>query len=155
MAKTHSANRVIVHIKKLTPTATIPTYGSSYAAGADMYIDSPIEPVIIRPYETVLIPTGIAMAIPDGYVGILAPRSGLSLRTSLRQPNSIGVIDADYRGEIKGMFANNSNDPIILEHGMRFAQILFIPVYQAVFTETEELLSTDRGTGGFGSTGVD
>jgi dUTP pyrophosphatase len=154
MIELKSTSCVIVQIKMLTDTATRPTYGSSYAAGADLYVDSPIEPVIIRPHETILIPTGVAMAISDGFVGIVAPRSGLSLRTALREPNSIGVIDADYRGEIKGMFENCSNEQIILEHGTRFAQILFMPVHQAYFKEVDELPITDRSTGGFGSTGT-
>lgn len=138
-------------IKRLTKTAKLPTYGTDGAAGMDVYAD---EDKFLYPGETVLLHTGIAMEIPQGYVGLLVPRSGLSLSTNLRQPNCVGVIDCDYRGEVRGMFENTGDDVVKIEKGMRFAQMLVVPYMHCEIEDALDIGETDRGEGGFGSTGV-
>lgn len=138
-------------IKKLTNTAIVPTYGTEGAAGIDLYA---AEKVVVYPGETVLVRTGLVFAIPTGYVGLVVPRSGLSLRTSLRQPNCVGVIDSDYRGEVHGMFENTGDEIITIDSGIRFAQMVVVPFAPCDLVESEDLGETARGEGGFGSTGV-
>lgn len=130
--------------------ATTPTYGTSGAAGMDLYS---AEDVVINPGDTRLIDTGVAFAIPEGFVGLVVPRSGLSLRTSLRQPNCVGVIDCDYRGRVRGMFQNTGSKPIAIEKGMRFAQMIIVPYVKCDIEVVDVLTATDRGANGFGSTG--
>lgn len=141
-----------VPIKKLHDNAVIPTYGSEYAAGADLYacID---EPVSISPGETKLIKTGLAMEIPAGYAGLIYARSGLASKKGLAPANKVGVIDADYRGEVMVALHNHSNLEASIEPQERIAQLVITPYLTAVFEETSELSDTVRGAGGFGSTG--
>ena len=130
----------------------IPTYGSEYSAGADLYacIDAPLT---IGAGETKLVHTGIAMEIPVGYVGLIYARSGLATKRGLAPANKVGVIDSDYRGEIMVGLYNQSGAEQTVEQGERIAQIVLTPYLKAEFSAAEELSDTDRGTGGFGSTG--
>lgn len=140
-----------VNIKKLKEEAIIPTYGSAYAAGADLY--SCDDETCINPHETKLIHTGIALEIPDGYVGLIYARSGLASKRHLAPANKVGVIDADYRGEVMVALHNHSNEPQTIAKKERIAQLVIAPFLKADFVETDELTSTERGAGGFGSTG--
>ena len=141
-----------IEIKKLNDKAIIPTYGSIDAAGADLYacID---ESITIMPHETILVQTGLAMAIPKGLVGLVFARSGLASKRGLAPANKVGVIDADYRGEIMVALHNHTNIEQTIETGERIAQIAFIPYIKGAFNEVSELSETVRGEGGFGSTG--
>lgn len=141
-----------VRIKKLNNKAIIPTYGTEYAAGADLYacID---EVETINPGETKLIKTGVAMEVPTGYAGLIYARSGLASKKGLAPANKVGVVDSDYRGEIMVALHNHSNEVREIEPGERIAQFVIAPYLKAVFEEAEELDETTRGTGGFGSTG--
>ena len=141
-----------MNIKKLDGRATLPTYGSQCAAGADLYacLDTP---VTIEPAQTVLIHTGVAMAIPDGLVGLIFARSGLASKKGLAPANKVGVIDSDYRGEIMVALHNHGTVSQSVESGERIAQIAFLPYYSADFSVVDELDATVRGEGGFGSTG--
>lgn len=141
-----------VPVKKLRPNAKLPTYGSEFAAGADLYACLE-EPVTIQPQETVKIPTGIAMEIPMGYVGLVYGRSGLACKRNLAPANKVGVVDCDYRGELLVFLHNHGTVPQTVEPGERVAQMVLTPYLTAEFFETEELSETVRGTGGFGSTG--
>lgn len=143
---------VNVNIKKLNEKATIPTYGSQYAAGADLYacID---EAVTINPGETQFIGTGIAMEIPQGYAGLIYARSGLSCKKGIAPANKVGVVDADYRGEITVALHNHSLEAKTIEPNERIAQMVITPFLAASFSEVENLSDTVRGEGGFGSTG--
>lgn len=142
-----------VKIVKLQPNAKIPTYGSTDAAGADLY--ACIEkPVSILPGQTVLIPTGLSMEIEQGFAGFIYARSGLATKRGLAPANKVGVIDCDYRGQVMVSLHNHTSAPQFVEPGERVAQIVFAPVYQANFLEAESLSDTERGTGGFGSTGT-
>lgn len=143
---------MLVKIKKLNDNAIIPTYGSLGAAGADLYALTD-GAVSIESDATVLIGTGVAMEIPEGYVGLIFARSGLSTKQGLAPANKVGVIDSDYRGEIKVPLFNQSKETRIIESGERIAQIAIVPFVQAQFSECDELDDTNRGTGGFGSTG--
>ena len=138
-------------IKKLDETATIPTYGTEYSAGADLYaaLDNDIE---IKPGETIMIGTKLAMEIPTGFVGLIFARSSLGSKKGLAPANKVGVIDSDYRGEVKVPLFNHSNSIQTITKNERIAQIIFIPYLKANFIETESLEETIRGTGGFGST---
>lgn len=141
-----------VKLKKLTKTAVIPTYGSVEAAGADLYCDCAEESITVLPGETVLIKTGIALQIPNGYVGLIYARSGAATKRGLAPANKVGVIDSDYRGEIMVSILNHGKTAQKIEKGERIAQLVIAPYIKASFVE-EELDSTDRGAGGFGSTG--
>ena len=142
-----------IRVKKLFPEAKIPTYGSDFAAGADLYAAHP-EAVVIAPGETVLVHTGIAMEIPEGYGGFLYARSGLATKRGLAPANKVGVIDSDYRGEIMVALYNQSSSVQTVESGERIAQLVIAPFLKASFDEAEELDDTRRGEGGFGSTGT-
>ena len=141
-----------MNIKKLNENARIPTYGSEFAAGADLYacIENDIT---IEPAQTVLIHTGLAMQIPEGLVGLIYARSGLASKKGLAPANKVGVIDSDYRGEIMVALHNHGTIPQIISDGERIAQIVFAPYYAAEFSVVDELDDTTRGAGGFGSTG--
>ena len=141
-----------INIKKLNENAVIPTYGSEFSAGADLYALTD-ETIVIAPHETVLVHTGVAMEIPMGYVGLVFARSGLSTKRALAPANKVGVIDSDYRGEIMVALHNHSEDPKSIENGERVAQIVLVPYISADFDEVDELSDTVRGEGGFGSTG--
>lgn len=141
-----------VKIKKLDERAVIPSYGSEYAAGFDLYavLD---EDVTIKSGETFLVHTGIAMEIPSGYAGMIFARSGLATKKGLAPANKVGVVDSDYRGEVMVALHNHSLEDRTISHGERIAQMVIMPFYKAEFKEVEELTNTDRGSGGFGSTG--
>lgn len=141
-----------VAVKLLDPRAKLPTYGSADAAGADLYAVTDA-PVTIAPGETAFIHTGLALAIPQGFVGLVYARSGLATKQGLAPANKVGVIDADYRGELMVALHNHSLEPRTVEHGDRIAQLVIAPYLTAQFTQQEELDSTVRGEGGFGSTG--
>ncbi len=142
-----------INIKKLNPDATIPTYGSDFAAGADLYACL-FAPITIEPGETFMVKTGISLEIPEGYAGLIYARSGLASKRGLAPANKVGVIDSDYRGEIIVALHNHSMNPQKIEPNERIAQLVITPYVQAIFNETAELSDTDRGAGGFGSTGT-
>ena len=141
-----------VRIKKLDERARLPRYGSAYSAGADLcaLLD---EPVTILPGQTALLPTGLAAEIPEGYVGLVFARSSLGIKRGLAPANKVGVIDADYRGEIRVGLLNHGSEPQTVEPFERVAQLAIVPFLKAEFTESETLSETSRGEGGFGSTG--
>lgn len=145
----------IINIKKTDENAKIPTYGSEFAAGADLYavIHNEENRVEILPGETAFIDTGIVMEIPNGYVGLVYARSGLSCKQGLAPANKVGVIDSDYRGNIMVALYNQSNEPRTVSEGDRIAQIVIQPVEQFGFKVKENLSDTIRGNGGFGSSG--
>nr|WP_029191477.1 deoxyuridine 5'-triphosphate nucleotidohydrolase [Paenibacillus elgii] len=169
------ARSLSVKIRKLHPDASVPTYATTGAAAFDLVA---VEDVVIAPGETAKIPLGLAFEIPPGYVMYVCMRSGIALKTKLRQPNGIGVIDSDYRGEVAMLFENTAQKgtdaawiavldgtvqrtvgeyplgTIIIRKGDRVAQALVQPVPHVEFTVVDELRETDRGTGGFGSTGT-
>ncbi|MBT3584493.1 MAG: dUTP diphosphatase [Halobacteriovoraceae bacterium] len=146
-----------IKLKKLEHFDTslpLPSYETAGAAGADIRASlGPGEKMTLKPGERSLIPTGLAMEIPLGYEVQVRPRSGLSYKTGLMVVNSPGTIDSDYRGEVKIILGNLGNKDEVIEHGDRVAQILVAPVLQANFQVDEELSNTERGAGGFGSTG--
>ncbi len=141
-----------IAVKKLDARAVLPTYGSPYAAGADLYALTDGE-VVIQPGETKLIRTGLAMEIPEGYAGLIYARSGLASKRGLAPANKVGVVDADYRGEVMVALHNHSLQAQKIDGGERIAQLVVAPFLKAEFDETETLSDTVRGTGGFGSTG--
>ena len=142
----------IVRVKKLHPNAILPTYGSAEAVGADLYACIP-EAVTIEPGEVFWVPTGIALEVPKGCAGLLYARSSLGAKRGLAPANKVGVVDPDYRGEIKVVLLNHSNQPQTLQPGERVAQFVITPILTPAYEEVEELTDTLRGTGGFGSTG--
>ena len=142
----------IVNFKKLNPDAVTPTYGSELAAGADLYACIK-EPVSIEPGETKMIPTGLAMEIPEGYAGLIYARSGLASKKGLAPANKVGVVDSDYRGEFMVALHNHSKATSSIEPKERIAQLVITPFLKASFEEVTELTDTKRGAGGFGSTG--
>ena len=141
-----------VNIKKLNEKAIIPTYGSEFSAGADLYACEGGD-ITIAPGETRLVRTGISMAIPQGFVGLIYARSGLASKRGLAPANKVGVIDSDYRGEIMVALYNHSSESQTVCDGERIAQMVFTAYMGANFLEVDELDSTQRGEGGFGSTG--
>lgn len=143
-----------VDIKLLRENAKIPTQGSSGAAGRDLYAALYDHVVEIRPNETVAIPTGLAIAIPEGWVGLVFIRSGMAMKKGLCLANGVGVIDSDYRGEWLLLIHNNSPEPQIIKQGDKIAQVVFVKYKDVVFYPVKELDNTERGAGGFGSTGT-
>ena len=141
-----------MRIKKLRPNAIIPTYGSASAAGADLYACLEAD-AVIGPGKTVFIPTGIAMAVPEGYAGLIYARSSMGAKRGLAPANKVGVIDSDYRGEVMVALHNHGTESQTVCHGERIAQLLVTAVLAPAFEEAEELDETVRGAGGFGSTG--
>lgn len=141
-----------VRIKKLNEKAIIPAYGSEFAAGADLYacIDGEIT---VNPQETAVIPTGVALELPAGYAGLIYARSGLATKKGLAPANKVGVVDCDYRGEVKVSLHNHSLQPQTVSAGERIAQLVITPYITAEFVLSDELSQTARGAGGFGSTG--
>lgn len=144
-----------IYFKKLphAEDLQLPSYESEYAAGMDIRaaLDDPIE---LQPGSRTLVPTGLQMALPKGYEAQIRPRSGLAYRNGITMLNTPGTIDADYRGEVKVLAVNLGNEPFVIEHGDRIAQMVIAPVTQAGVEEAETLPDTERGAGGFGSTGV-
>lgn len=142
-----------ITIQRVRAGAVVPHYATAQAAGADL--SACIEKdIILDPSQRILIPTGLALAIPAGYEGQVRPRSGLALKNGITVLNSPGTIDADYRGEVQVILANLSDKPFTINPGLRIAQLIIAPVVQAVFKEVTMLDTTSRGTGGFGSTGA-
>lgn len=141
-----------ISIKKQSPNAIIPTYGSAEAAGADLYACLK-EDVTIMPGQTVMISTGLAMSLPKGYAGLIYARSGLACKRGLAPANKVGVVDSDYIGTIMVALHNHGQEDQVIQHGDRIAQLVITPVFTPGFVEVEELNDTQRGTGGFGSTG--
>ena len=141
-----------IAVKKLHPDALLPTYGSAAAAGADLYacLDAP---VTIEPGQTAFIPTGLALEVPQGCAGLIYARSGLACKKGLAPANKVGVVDSDYRGEVKIALHNHGTQPQIVGPGERVAQFIITPVLTPAYEEVEELSDTARGAGGFGSTG--
>ncbi len=139
-----------VRVKKLRENAVLPSYGSDYAAGADLYA---CNAVTVEPGATEFVQTGLALEVPAGYAGLVYARSGLACKKGLAPANKVGVIDADYRGEIMVALYNHSSQAVEIEPGERVAQLVITPYLTAVFEETQELSDTVRGEGGFGSTG--
>lgn len=143
-------DQLTVKIKKLRADAKLPYYGSADAAGADL---CSVETVTIAPGETVLVHTGLSMELPQGYGGFIFARSGLATKRGLAPANKVGVIDADYRGEVLVALYNQGKEPQTLEQGERIAQLVLLPAPQAGFIEAD-LTDTARAAGGFGSTGT-
>ena len=141
-----------IKIKLLDNNAKIPTYGSNYSAGADLYANIK-ESINIKPNETAFINTGISLEIPEYLVGLIYARSSLGCKKGLAPANKVGVIDSDYRGEIIVCLHNHSNESQIINDKDRIAQIVFTPYIKANFIESD-LSNTERSSGGFGSTGV-
>lgn len=141
-----------IRIKKLSEKAVVPTYGSESAAGADLYACLE-EAVTIEPGATLMVPTGIAAEIPEGYAGLVYARSGLASKKGLAPANKVGVVDPDYRGEFFVALHNHSSKAALVEPGERIAQLVITPFLKAEYTVVEELSDTVRGAGGFGSTG--
>lgn len=141
-----------VAVKKLREGAILPTFGSAQAAGADLYACLERD-VTIAPGETAFIPTGLAMELPRGYAGLIYARSGLACKRGLAPANKVGVVDSDYRGEFIVALHNHGAQTQTIAHGERIAQLVITPVLIPEYVEVERLSETDRGTGGFGSTG--
>ena len=141
-----------VKINLLDERATVPTYGTEYSAGADLY-NLKDEAVKIPPHATVLIHTGISAEIPEGYAGLIFARSGLATKRGLAPANKVGVIDSDYRGEIMVALHNHTDGEAAVDGGERVAQLVIVPYLKAEFECADELCDTARGAGGFGSTG--
>ena len=141
-----------IHVKKLSPNAILPTYGSAEAAGADLYacLDAP---VTVAPGEIFWVPTGIALEVPKGCAGLIYARSSMGTKRGLAPANKVGVIDSDYRGEVRVVLLNHSKQEQTIVPGKRVAQLIITPVLTPAYEETEELTDTQRGVGGFGSTG--
>lgn len=141
-----------IPVKILREGAILPTYGSAEAAGADLYacLDAP---VTIAPGQTSFIPTGIAMAVPQGCAGLIYARSGLACKRGLAPANKVGVIDSDYRGEIMVALYNHGTESRTIETGERIAQMVITPVLTPVYEAVQILSDTERASGGFGSTG--
>ncbi|MAT82062.1 MAG: dUTP diphosphatase [Phycisphaerae bacterium] len=143
----------VIQIKKLSPLARLPEYATAGASGMDVH--AAIEDSITIPPRSIrMIPLGFAMAIPVGWEAQVRPRSGLASRHGVSLPNTPGTIDADYRGELKVPLINLGDDAFIVEPGMRIAQMVITQVEQCRLVEVEDLDETDRGEGGFGSTGT-
>ena len=142
----------MIRIKKLHPNAVIPTYGSLEAAGADIYacLDAA---VTIPAGKTVFIPTGLAMEVPKGCAGLIYARSSMGSKRGLAPANKVGVIDSDYRGQVMVALHNHSQEDQVVNPGERVAQRIITPVFTPGFREVDDLSETDRGSGGFGSTG--
>ena len=152
---TYSSHNINIDFKRLRDTSiTIPTRGSDYAAGYDLYACGEEDSYAINPHTVQKIPTGLAMSIPNGYFGAIFARSGIATKQGLRPANCVGVIDSDYRGEIIVALRNDTTEIQEIKNGERIAQIVFIPCCSVEFNQVVELDETVRGSGGFGSTGT-
>jgi len=140
-------------IKRLSSKVTIPKYKTKGSSGMDIaaYIENNVE---INPGEKAIIPSGLSISIPNGFEVQIRPRSGLAAKNGISVLNTPGTIDSDYRGEIKVILINLGKEKFFVENGMRIAQMVVCPIVQADFEEVKELSNTNRGTGGFGSTGT-
>lgn len=141
-----------IDIKKMNEFAKTPTRGSECAAGYDLYLASDYD-IVIEPHKTVVLGTGIAMEIPYGFFGAIFARSGLASKSGLRPANCVGVVDCDYRNEVKVALHNDLDYPKCIKAHERIAQLVLLPYQNIEFVEVEELSETERGLGGFGSTG--
>lgn len=141
-----------VKVKKLTETSKLPTRGSVFSAGFDLYADNNVD-ITIHTHETRKIGTGLALEIPDGYYGAIFARSGLATKEGLRPANCVGICDSDYRGEYIVAIHNDSNEDRVIEPKERIAQLIIMQYPHITFEEVDELSDTSRGEGGFGSTG--
>lgn len=147
-----SSDRLVLPIKRLDPDVILPSYAYEGDAGLDLRANVDVD---IAPFERKLISTGLAVAIPEGFAGFVQPRSGLALKSGLSMANTPGLIDAHYRGELKVIAVNlDANEPIHISKGERIAQLVIQRVPVVSLMEVDELDKTDRGTGGFGSSGV-
>ena len=144
---------MLINVKKLRENATLPTRGSAQAAGYDLYACIEGGSVTIAPHSTEKIGTGLAIAVPDGYFGAIFARSGLAAKQGLRPANCVGVADSDYRGEYIVALHNDTDEPRTVAAGERIAQLVVMPYLSVEFTEVADLDETERGAGGFGSTG--
>lgn len=144
---------MLISVKKLKESAHLPTHGSEYSAGYDLYACLDTEEITIKPHTTEKIGTGLAIAVPDGYFGAIFARSGIAAKKGLRPANCVGVADSDYRGEYIVALHNDTDTPQTIENGERIAQLVIMPFLKADFVEADELDDTERGAGGFGSTG--
>ena len=144
---------MLIKIKKLREEAIIPTSGSAYAAGYDLYACLPEGDMEIAPHTTAKVGTGLAMAVPEGYFGAIFARSGLATKEGLRPANCVGVCDSDYRGEYIIALHNDSDISRTVSHGERIAQLVIMPYLAIEFEQCDALPETERGAGGFGSTG--
>ena len=153
--KSSISNAVTIEIKQLDHAKGLPLphYATQHAAGMDLCA-AISENLTLKPLERALVPTGLSMALPEGYEAQVRPRSGLAAKNGVTVLNTPGTIDADYRGEVKIILINLSNEDFIIERGMRIAQMVIAPYTQATIAEVSELSETSRGIGGFGSTGV-
>jgi dUTP pyrophosphatase len=144
-----------VKVKRMASNSiALPTYATAAAAGVDLCADI-TEPLVVQPGEHIKIPTGLAIELPSqSVVALVFARSGLASRFGMGLTNGVGVIDSDYRGEIQVLVQNLGQEGVTINPGDRIAQMVFMPVFQALFQEVSELQETPRGTGGFGSTGV-
>ena len=142
-----------VLVKKLQPSVKLPSYKTNGASGMDLmaYIDKSIE---LKPGESCLVPTGLSVAFPKEYEIQIRPRSGLAAKNNISVLNTPGTIDADYRGELKVILINLSDKTFVVENGLRIAQMVLCPIVKAKLKEVKSLENTDRGSGGFGSTGI-
>lgn len=144
----------IMKFCRLDPTAVLPSYATPGSAGADLYALPSGDPVTISPGKTAFIRTGLAGAVPSGYVGLVFARSGLACKQGLAPANKVGVIDSDYRGEWMIALYNQSDEPRTIHPGDRVAQFVLLPILTPTFEVADSLDETDRGSGGFGSTGI-
>ena len=142
-----------IKVKRLTDTARLPERGSKFSAGYDLSADIN-EDILIRPQETVKVPTGLSFEVPEGYFGGIYARSGLATKQGLRPANAVGVADSDYRGEYIVALHNDSDTTRIIEPGQRIAQVVFQPYLICELEDVADLTQTQRGDGGFGSTGI-
>ena len=147
-------DKVIVKVQKLNEGARLPVYGSSQAAGADLCACLGNQSLIIEPHRWAMVPTGISIALPVGYEAQVRPRSGLAAKKGITCLNSPGTIDSDYRGEVKVILINHSDEPFVINDGDRIAQMVIARHDTASFEVVTSLDETERGAGGFGSTGV-
>ena len=141
-----------INVKKLREAAKLPFRATEGSAGADLYACLEA-PVTVQPGQRATIPAGIAIEIPAGFGGFIFPRSSVACKFGVSLPNCVGVIDSDYRGELCVPMINHSADPYIINNGDRIAQLVILPVENADYEYTDDLTDTERGEGGFGSTG--
>lgn len=143
----------VVPVKRLRESAIVPGYQTDGASGFDLHADNDM-PLVLTPGMKAMVPTGLAVAVPEGFELQVRPRSGLAAKHGITVLNTPGTVDSDYRGEMKVIIANLGNEPFTIHHGERIAQGVICPVVKAQFVETETLDETERGAGGFGSTGT-
>lgn len=141
-----------IKVKKLNPNAKLPNFSTPYAAGADLYALTEKD-IVINPHQTVFVTTGLSFEIPDGYAGLVYARSGLASKNNLAPANKVGVIDSDYRGEAFVALHNHGQTPQTVSNGQRIAQLIVMPIPAVEYEETTDLSQTERGSGGFGSSG--